>query len=79
MNTSQNLTDQENLIIVTSFGSSSQDKVIETNTKIFMVQVLKSCNESMSSAHPSTCAFHPTESVALKIYLIKLSFMIYSK
>ena len=69
MNPSPNLTDQEKRSIVTSFGSSSQDQCIETNTKRILTHVLTRWNENNSIAHPRTCALSPAKTVALKIYL----------
>ena len=84
VNTSPKLTDQGKCSIETYFGSSSQDQCIETNTKRILTCVLNSWNENKSIAHPSTYAFTPSETVALKIYSIELkyyswSFLIYSE
>ena len=54
VNPPPNLTDQGNCSIATSFESSSQDKIIENNTKIILTHVLKRCNENRLGAHPST-------------------------
>ena len=72
VNPSPQLTDQENHSIATSFGYSSQDKYIETNTRIILNNVLKSWNENKSIAHPSTCTLTQAETVALKIYSIEI-------
>ena len=72
VNPSPKLTDQEKRSIVTSFGSSSQYQCIKTNTKRITTHVLKRWNEKNSSAHPSTCALPPDETVALNIYSIEL-------
>ena len=42
MNPSPNLIEQEKGSIMNSFGSSSQDQYIETNTKIILTRVFKS-------------------------------------
>ena len=72
MNPSTKLTDQEKRSITTSFGSSSQDQCIETNTKIILTHVLNIWNEKNSTAHPSACALNPAETVSLNIYSIEL-------
>ena len=72
MNPSPKLTDKEKRIVATSFGYSSQDQGIETNTNIIMNHVLKHWNEKKSSAHPSKCALTSAETIALKIYSIEL-------
>ena len=72
VNPSPKLTDQEKRSIATSFGYYSQYQCINTNTKIIVNRVLKGWNENKSIAHPSTCAFTPSETVALKIYSIEL-------
>ena len=72
MKPSPKLTDQENHSAMTSFGSSSQDQYIETNTKIIMTHVLKSWNENKYILHPSTCELSPAKTVALNIYSIEL-------
>ena len=55
-----------------SFGSSSKYKCIETNKNRMMTYVLKRWNKNKCITHPSTCAFTPAETVALKIYSIEL-------
>ena len=72
VNPSPKLTYQENLNIVTSFGTSSRCQCIETNTKRIVTPVLKGCNENKSIAHTSTCALTIAETVAMKIYSIEL-------
>ena len=72
MNPSPNITDQEKKIVMNSFNSSSRDQFNETNTKRILTRVSRSWNENKSIAHPSTCALTPAETVALKIYSIKL-------
>ena len=72
MNLSQYLTDQESKSVMNYFHYYSQDQCIETNTKRIMTHVLISWSENNSIAHPSTCAFTPSETVALKIYSIEL-------
>ena len=72
VNPSPKWTDEENRSIATSFGSSYQDPCIETNKKRIMIIVSKSWNENKSIAHPITCAFTPTETVALEIYSIEV-------
>ena len=42
VNPSPKLTDQEKISVMNSFGYSSQDKCIETNTKGIMTHVLNS-------------------------------------
>ena len=72
MNPSPKLTDQEKKSVMNSFDSYSQDQCIETNTKRILTRILMSWNEDKSIEHPSTCAFTPSEIVALKIYSIEL-------
>ena len=45
VNTPPKLTNKEMRSIVTSFGYSSQDKIIENNTKIILTHILKRWNE----------------------------------
>ena len=71
VNPSLKLTDQQNSSVMNSFGSSSQDQCIETNTKIILTRVLKRWNENTSSAHPSTCSLTPSEDLAPKTYSIE--------
>ena len=72
MNPSPKLTDQEKNSVVIYFGSSSQDQCIETNTNRILIRFLKRWNKNKCITHPSTCAFTPAETVALKIYSIEL-------
>ena len=72
MNPSPKLTQQEKKSVMNSFDCYSQDQCIETNTKRILAHVLRSWNEYKSIAHPSTCALNPAETVALKIYSIKI-------
>ena len=72
VNPSPKFTDQEKRNFMNYFGSSSQDKLIETNTKRIMTRLLKSWNENKSIEHPSTCAFSPFETVDINIYSIEL-------
>ena len=65
------LTDQENLSIVTFFGSYSQDKSVENNTKIIPTHVLNHMNENKSSANPSKHALTSYELLALKVFSIE--------
>ena len=74
MNPSPKLTDKEKRIVATSFGYSSQDQCIETNTKRILNHVLKHWNEKKSIVHPSKFALSPAKTVALKIYSIELRF-----
>ena len=83
-NSSPKLTYQENISIITSFASSSQDRIIENNTNKILTYVLNRCNENKSSLHPSKYALKFSCFVALKVYAISLkefylSFVIYSK
>ena len=66
------LTDQERLIIVTSFPPIYQDQIIENNTKQFMNHILKLWNENKSSAHPITHEMTSAEVVSLKVYYIEI-------
>ena len=72
VNPSPNLIDQEKLSIETSFGYSSQDQTIETNTKRILTHVLNIREDNKSIAHPSTRELTPPETVALKIYSVEL-------
>ena len=54
------------------FDSYYQDQCIESNKKIILTHVLMIWNEDKSIAHPSTCALAPAETIAHKIYSIKL-------
>ena len=72
VNPSPKLTDQENKSVMNYFDYYSQDQCIETNKKIILTGVLRCWNENKSILHPSTCALTPAETVALKIYSIKL-------
>ena len=70
--TSPKLTDQEKEHVRNYFDASSQDQCIVTNTKRILTHVLMRWDENKSNAHPSTCAFNPDETLALKIYSIEL-------
>ena len=72
MNPSPNLTDQEKKSVMNSFDYYDQYQCIETNMKIILTHVLMRCNEYKSNAHAITCALTAAETVALKIYSIKL-------
>ena len=72
VNPSPKLTDQEMCSTAIYFGSYSQDHGFETNTKIIFTHILKRCNESKSSVHPSTHASTSVETVYMKMYSIEL-------
>ena len=62
------VTDQEKKCVRNSFDVSSQDQCIETTSKRIMTHVLRHWGDIKSTAHPSTSAMTPAETVALKIY-----------
>ena len=72
MNPSPKLTDLEKKHVMNSFDSSSQDQCIDTSTEKILTCVLMCLNEDKFIARRSTCALTAAETVALKIYAIKL-------
>ena len=69
---SPKVTDQENKCVRNSFDVSSQDRYIENTSKRILTRVLRCWDDIESTAHPSTSAMTPAETVALKIYSIEL-------
>ena len=72
MTVSPKLTDQEKKHVKNSFDDSFQYHCIETNTKRILTHVLMRWKEDKANSHPSTCEFTVAETVAPKIYSIKL-------
>ena len=68
VNTPPKIPDQEKRSIVTYFGSSSQDQIIENNSNIILTRLLNRWNGNMSCARPSTHALTYSEIAALKSY-----------
>ena len=66
------VTDQEKKCVRNSFDVSSQDQSIENTSKRILTHVLRRWDDIESTAHPSTSAMTPAETVALKIYSIEL-------
>ena len=71
---SPRVTNQEKKCLRNSFDASSQDKCIETNSKIILTHVLRRWDDIKYNAHPSTIAMTPAETVAMKIYSIELKY-----
>ena len=69
---SPKVTDQEKKFVRNSFDVSYQYQSIETNSKRIPTHVLRRWYGIESTAHPSTSAVTPAETVALKIYSIEL-------
>ena len=69
---SPKVTDQEKKCVRNCFDVSSQDQYIENISKRIMTHVLRHWDDIESTAHPSTSATTPAETVALKIYTIEL-------
>ena len=69
---SPKVTDKENKCVRNSFDVSSQDQCIETTSNRILTHVLRRWDDIKSTAHPSTSAMTPAETVALKIYSIEL-------
>ena len=67
-------TDQETKCIRNSFDVSSQDQCIKTTSKRILTHVLRRWDDIKSTAHPSTSATTPAETVAMKIYSIELKY-----
>ena len=72
MTPSPKVTDQEKKCVKNSFEFSSQYQSIENTSKIILTHVLRRWDDIKSTAHPSTSAMTPAETVALKIYSIEL-------
>ena len=72
VNPSPKLTDLKQKSIMNYFDYSYQYQCIETNTRIIITHVLTRWNENKSIEHPIACASTQAETVALKIYSIKL-------
>ena len=72
MTLSLKVTDQEKKCVGNYFDASYQDKCIETTSKRILTRVLWRWDDIESTAHPSTSAMTPAETVALKIYSIEL-------
>ena len=70
---SPKVTDQEKKCVRNSFDVSSQDQCIETTSKKILTHVLRRWYYIKSTAHPSTSAITPAETVAMKIYSIELT------
>ena len=69
---SPKVTNQEKKCVRNYFDASSQDQCIETTSKRILTLVLRRWDDIKSTAHPSTSAMTPAETVALKIYSIEL-------
>ena len=72
MTLSPKVTDQEKKYVRNYFDVSSQDQYIETTSKRILTRVLRHWDDIKSTAHPSTSAMTPAETLALKIYSIEL-------
>ena len=72
MNPPPKLPNQENHSIVTSFGSSSQYKIIKNNTKRILNHLIKCFNGNKSITHPIAHAMTTAEILALKVYYIEI-------
>ena len=72
MTPSPKVTDQEKNCVRNCFDVSSQDQSIRNTSKIILTHVLRRWDDIESTAHPSTSAMIPAETVALKIYSIEL-------
>ena len=72
MTPSPKLTDQEKKFLRNSFDVSSQDQSIENTSNRILTHVLRRWDGIESTAHPSTSAMTPDETVTLKIYSIEL-------
>ena len=68
---SPKVTDQEKKCVRNSFDASSQDQCIETTSKRILTHALRRWDDIKYTAHPSTSATTPVETVALKIYSIE--------
>ena len=69
---SPKVTDQEKKCVRNSFDVSSQDQSIENTSKRILTCVLRRWYDIESTAHPSTSAMTPAETIALKIYSIEI-------
>ena len=69
---SPKVTDQEKKCVGNCFDVSSQDQSIENTSKRILTHVFRCWDDIESTAHPSTSAMTPDETVSLKIYSIEL-------
>ena len=68
---SPKVTNQEKKCLRNSFDASSQDECIENTSKRILTHVLRRWDGIKSTAHTSTSAMTPSETVVLKIYSIE--------
>ena len=67
------VTDQEKKSVRNCLDASSQDQSIENTSKRILTHVLSRWDDIESTAHSSTSAMTPAETVAMKIYTIELN------
>ena len=71
MTPSPKVTDQENKCVGNYFDVSSQDQYIENTSKRILTHVLRRWDDIESTAHPSTSANTPGETIALRYIQLK--------